>query len=236
MAIAFVKHIASAHTTGVSVTSIDIVVPAAGVAAGNSIIISAVGNAAHVITGVTDSAGNTYAVDVTNVAGSGNAIASAHNVNALTSGQIITVTMSASGDIAAIASEFSGLATSGTLDKTATGTGTSTTPATSATATTSQADELLIGSVIWSNNTTFTQGASYTLVAQDQSTVNVRGNAQEYQIVSASGAYIADGTLSVSRQWAAAIATYKAAGGAAVHAKGKVNTTPLASKLRGLIS
>src|SRR5438876_9256535 len=82
--IAFVKNLgtSASATTG---TTIAVTVPAAGVAAGDSIILTlAMGDAAGTVSAA-DSAGNVYAVaaDVTNASHVRTVIVSAHNVTAL---------------------------------------------------------------------------------------------------------------------------------------------------------
>lgn len=113
-------------------------------------------------------------------------------------------------------SAYSGMATSATLDKTASGTGTSTTLLTSATATTTQADELLIGTGTISDgaNTTFTAGASYNMRAQQgDASIGTVGFIED-RIVSSTGAYTSGATWGgASGAWVAGIATFKGTGG-----------------------
>jgi len=94
--IAFVKNInvASSKTSG---TSLAITVPVAGVAVGNSIIVSFAMDPATGTVSRTDTASNSYAVDRDQLNGSGTSgvravILSAHNVTALASGDTITCT------------------------------------------------------------------------------------------------------------------------------------------------
>ncbi len=228
-AITFVKDLGS-DSTKTSGTTLAITVPAAGVAAGNSIIVSVMHDAAcstwppvPAISSITDTAGNQYILDVNvyndilctsvlwNVS-----IYSAHNVNALSSGNTITITWDASADArAASASEFSGLATSSALDKTNAGSGTGTSASSGSTSQTTQNDELLVGLVGVEGPTgdTFTTGPSYSLLVRSgtsggQAASNVTVN-PEYRVVSSTGTYSASGTLGTSRNWGALIATYK---------------------------
>lgn len=217
--IGFVKNIGTnqSKTAG---TSISVTVPAAGVKAGNSIIVTFAMDSTSGSVSVSDTAGNTYNLDadtgvyVTYVR---TLIFSAHNVTALVSGNTITVTHPSVNARAVSANEFSGLAKTSALalDKTSTATGDSTTPSSGSTATTTQADELLIGAIGVEGplGDTFTAGSGYTALPRDGTTgasasSNITIN-PEYRIVSATGTYVADGTLSDARKWAAAIATYK---------------------------
>jgi len=90
--IAFVKNIGTANSGTATTTSIT--VPAAGVAAGNSIILTFASADAGTTYSAMDSAGNMYAVDIQGAkAGSvRTVILSAHNVKALASGNTITLT------------------------------------------------------------------------------------------------------------------------------------------------
>jgi len=208
-------------------TSLSVTVGASGVGAGHSIIVTiAMDNSPTGAVSCSDTAGNTYTNDVdfgqdSGTNGSRTIICAAHNVSALVNGNTITVNHPNVKASAMSANEFSGLATSSVLDKTASAgdnTGTNTSPTSGNTATTTQANELLIGAIAVEGPTadTFTLGASYSTLtragtnagsAQDNITMNC-----EYQIVSATGAYHADGTMGTARNsWAAAIATYKAA-------------------------
>ncbi|MEA2079023.1 MAG: C25 family peptidase propeptide domain-containing protein, partial [Pseudomonadota bacterium] len=203
-----------AATTTLSVTL------SSGVTNGNSVIISfAADDGGGTVTCADDVVpGNTYNVDV-DVTSTNNVrtvIISAHNVSGLVSGKTITVTLSSSGLARAMSvTEFSGLVTSSTLDQTKSSTGTGTAPSSTATASTTFAHELLIGAIGFENkpNITLTAGSGWANLPKDGTgtggpTTNIT-IAPEYQIVTATGTYTADGTLSSSVDWAAAIATYK---------------------------
>src|SRR5206468_7804324 len=128
--IAFVKNLGT--NTGNNGTSITITLAAGvSVAAGNSIIVSFVGQDLSGTYSATDSAGNTYSQNASGArAGTvRTVILSAHNVNALASGNTITVTFpaTASSRSAVTADEFSGLAKTGTFDQGHTGNGSSAT-------------------------------------------------------------------------------------------------------------
>src|SRR5438552_6226567 len=144
--IAFVQDIgtATANSTGTTTT---VSVPAAGVAAGDSIILTfTCGDVAGDFS-ATDSAGNTYTVDVqgTKAGLVRTAILSAHNVNTLAQNDTITVTHPSTGRRLLSAHEFSGLAKTGTRDQKSTGNGTGTAADSGATATTTPAIELPSG-------------------------------------------------------------------------------------------
>src|SRR5882724_8940425 len=167
--IAFVKNIGtnSSATTG---TTIAVTAPAAGVATGDSIILTlAMADASGGVSAI-DAKGNTYSVaaDVTNASNVRTVILAAHNVTALVSVDTITVTHPSASLRALSANEFSGLSPTSALDQTHTATGSSTAPSSGATAATTEAAELLLGAmgVAGTTSDTFTAGASYTALAQ----------------------------------------------------------------------
>ena len=113
--------------------------------------------------------------------------------------------------------KVTGLATSGIFDQSSTSTGSSLTANSGASGTTTVADELLIGGIGWEGpdgDNVGTASNSFTLGERLGTTGGgAAGNitAQEiYRIVSATGAYTAEVVRTAnSRDWAAAIATYK---------------------------
>ena len=218
--IAFVKTIGTTSSTS-NGTSLTVTVPAAGVAGGNSVIVSLGFDPASGSVSCSDSHGNSYAVDKDITNGSGKSgvravIFSAHNIVALTNGNTITCTHPSAGARAMSANEFSGLATSATRDQTSSGTGNSTAASSGSTPTTTQGSELLLGTigVEGKSNESFTVGSSYTSIGrtgtnQGSAASNITIN-PEYRLVTTTGAYNASGTLGTSTKWAGAIVTYKA--------------------------
>jgi len=208
----------SSKTTG---TSINISVPNF-VNAGYSIIISFAMDPVTGAVSCTDSGSNSYTVDADVTNGSGTSgvrtvVLSAHNINLLSNNSTITCSHPSVGARAISAISFVGLATTSTVDRVASSIGSGTSPSSGNTAITTQGDELLLGviGVEGPNGDTFTAGANYSFVASGRAstsggsaTTNVTVN-PEFRIVSATGQYAATATLGTSRQWAAAIATYK---------------------------
>jgi hypothetical protein len=196
----------------------------AAVASGDDIIVAFAADPSATVSSVSDSAGNTYnqAVDVSNSGDVRTYIFAAYNVNALSSGSTITINHASVSARAAVVSAFRGLANSAVLDQTHTGTGSSTSPTSGATSTTTQADELLIGAIgmegpnvdnpgTWSNSFTdgLRLGTSFGSSSGDDTDVTA---SMGWRIVGATGAYTAAKSgLATSRDWAAAIATFKAA-------------------------
>src|SRR5581483_7726965 len=95
--------------------------------------------------------------------------------------------------------------------------GSGTAPSSGSTATTSQANELVVGSigVEGPSGDTFTLGSGFSSITRSGTTggsavSNVTTN-PEYKIVSTTGSYLADGTLGTNRNWEGIVVTYKAA-------------------------
>jgi uncharacterized delta-60 repeat protein len=216
-AISKVQDIGTANSKSAG-TTLSVIVSGGGVIAGHSIVVTfAMDDNSGSVT-CSDTAGNTYTVDedVTNAGEVRTVIISSHNVSALSGGGTITVTHPSVTARAMSVAEFSGLAATSTFDQKQSGTGNSASPSSGATPTTTVANELLIGAIGAEGplGDSFTKGTLWdAALARDGTTgqgaaSNITIN-PEYWVVSATGNYTADGTIT-SRDWAAAIATYKA--------------------------
>jgi len=208
--VSFVKNIGTNTKSQSGNSSISVTVPASGVAAGNTIIVSFASGTFSPGIACADSQGNIYNIDADKIdVAERVTICSAHVTTALVAGNTITATYpSFSGTSTITANEFFGLLSS-SLDASSTDSGNSDAPDSGLTALTAQPEELLMGAIQFSgaNGATFTPGAGY---ARTNSDLAGRPLASLYQIVSAMGAYSAGGTLTTENQWEAAIATYKA--------------------------
>jgi len=211
-------------TSTTALTTSSVTVPAAGVGAGASIILT-VGLPSNALVGAvsaTDTAGNTYTVDadVTNPSQTRIVVLSAHKVDALASGNTITVTHPSTNRRNLVAAEYSGLAAPSNVDQTSSNTGTmnsSNAPTSGLTATTTQADQLLIGAFgvagsLADNFNLTTSGYSLAGRVSASNTAPAVQNAQIYRVVNQIGEYSAGFTTSTAttRQYAGAIVTYKA--------------------------
>jgi hypothetical protein len=222
-AITYVGDIGSA-TIRSSSTSNLVITTTAAVAAGNNIIIAYATDPNQDLTiTVSDAAGNTYQMAAMAIS-QGNCrtfIYAAYNVTALASGSAITINQVYHNPDypviarAAVASVFSGVASVGALEQTCVGSGTSTSPSSGA-ATTVQADQLLIGAVGTegpNGDTAGTWSSSFTgLLRAGTTAANADSNitvSMGYRIVSSAGDYTAAKSGITSRDWAAAIATFK---------------------------
>lgn len=134
--------------------------------------------------------------------------------NAASSALTVTITINNAQTIRWAIYEFTGLAATTPLDKTASAQDTSTTPDSGATATTSQANELFFGHVGVESNVTFTAGTNVAWILKETPPSNGNGRvAGEYFIANATQAADARMTLSGSVLWYSLAATYKAAAG-----------------------
>jgi cysteine-rich repeat protein len=223
-AIALVKSVGTAGNRTTS-TSTSVAVPAAGVAAGGTLLVTLALDPASGAVSCADAAGNVYAKDLDVTNGSGttgvrSVVFSAPVGSALAAGALITVTHPSVAAKALSVSEFSGLSASGPLDRSATATGNSVAPSAGPTAATVVPEELVLGAIGVETRSPepFAPGAGFTALASASSgsTGTVTTHVMidpEFRIVSTTGSQAADGTITPARQWAAAVVTYRAACG-----------------------
>jgi hypothetical protein len=150
--ISFVREVGSAnYVNNTMVSSVSIPVPASGVAAGDTLILMA-GNSGndqtHVASAI-DSRGNSYTVDgnISQISYFENtSVVSGYVATALQPGDSITVTFNNTASIIEVlATEWSGIASTGRVDKAHTNIATASN-LTTGNVTTTQANDLLIGS------------------------------------------------------------------------------------------
>ncbi|MGH2753201.1 MAG: Ig-like domain-containing protein [Actinomycetota bacterium] len=185
-----------------------ITVGGAGVAAGDSVIVSfGMADTGAGTVAASDSVGNVYSVDAsaTNVNDVRSVILSAHDVTPLPPGSTITVTHPPSAYRGATANGFSGISPTTPRDASATGQGSNAAPSTGSAATT-QPDELVFSSVS-AADPTFTPGGGYIGLPAVSSPVGSMNS--QYKIVSSAGSYVGNGTLGSPADWAATVATYR---------------------------
>ena len=219
-AIALVRNL-GATGSGATGTTIAVTVPAGGVPAGHTVIVTVALDPAAGAVSCSDSKGNTYTKDLDVTRGSGTdgvrtVVCSAAIRTALAAGNTVVATHPSVIARAVNAAEFSGFLTPA-LDRSASATGATTTLSSGATAVTTQAAELLIGAagIESKHPTDFTPAPGYTSLGYASSETIPNGLAKQitlytqYRVVSTTGSYSANGTVQPSRQWAAAIATYK---------------------------
>ena len=219
--ITYVKNVGTNTNQAAGNTTLAVTVPAAGVALDNMVVVYFAQDASGTNPTCADTGGNTYTRQVNASSANTNAVArlaifTAPVTTALVNGNTITVTWTTATTSEAMSvSEFSNV---DVIDGAAvTATGSSTSPATGNAATTYR-EELLIGGIAVEGPSTdsFTAGSNYTTGPPTRAgttlataTNNVTID-PEYRIVSATGSYLADGTIT-NRDWAAAIVPMKAA-------------------------
>jgi RHS repeat-associated protein len=164
---------------------------------------------------VSDSRGNTYQkVDQFNEIIDGDTLAIFYAENIAGGANTITVTDTTPATLRIAILEYSGVATSNSLDVTATATGTSVSP-NSGSATTTANGELLVGMIMAGSAATFTAGSGYTTEEAVPAEPNTKLMVED-QIQAAAGTASANASLATSDDWAAALATFKAASGTSI--------------------
>ena len=185
--------------------------PSANTVAGNTLILlAAAGQYNAYVTGVSDSKGNTWTVDVVNATSGRTAdVCHAYLTTAILTSDTITVTVNATTPLGSLwLEEFSGLASGNSFDKSGTKTvsaGTSYT--TSSTGVLSQADELAIGTAFIAETgiAGYAKDANFTNTPTQQ----LYRSASQYRIVSATTAITMSATWTNSVNNLASLATYK---------------------------
>lgn len=167
----------------------------------------------RVVTGVTDSASNTWTVHET-VANATTVAISVASCYASSSPATVSVTLSADATWAvAWVDEWTGGDTTGWADVDISATGTDAAPASGSTGTSSAAAGLVIGMFGQSGSRTLTEGAGFTKLRQGVTSAFARTGMLEYKVVSGAAAYSADCSSNGSAAWAAICVVLKAAGG-----------------------
>ena len=208
MAVAFVKNVGT--STSGNATTIAVTVPASGVAAGNTLVVRIASTADEAISGIADTAGNTYTEWVPEILGNDNVFLYRCNVaSALSSGNTITVTFSNKADAMLGVDEFSGVST--TEDGENSASGASTTP--SVAATISNAATLIVANLEisaaaadgFTEDADATGGASWvSLTTVPRSADIMRG---AYKIATSAATQTYNPTLGTSQSWTVALAS-----------------------------
>lgn len=216
MAIAHVQTLTPVTMTG-NTTHTELV-PSASTTAGNLLVVALVAQGNDVISSVDDTQGNTWTVGPTVANGTNEGLSIAYTVQdvaGLTGADTITAHHTTSPGRALTCDEFSGIdTTTPTTGSAGTATGTSTTPSATMAGATTDADALIFGAFGYNGTSAFTPNGSYT---ETNEVEVVNGSVHrkvetEYQIVGATSAYTADGTIT-SAVWTAAVMAFKAAAG-----------------------
>jgi len=215
------KNGSNTHHSAFPVGNIQVDVSANQPVVGNTIIVTFASDySSPVSPSCTDNMSNTYTVDMDYLNGNTLLIVCSAQIATGKVPSTITVNHRNAYDRTVTVHEFSGLLTASAKDKSASAGGTSTAPSSGTTATTVQADELVLGAVAVAGPDTdgFTADGNFPggpdrlgLNTNNQRTINM-----QYRTVSSTGTYSYAPTLGTSRQWAAAVITYKAEAGDAI--------------------
>ena len=206
---AFVRRVGSA-TASTSRTTTAVSVSAPGVVAGHTLVVSLLLSSTSSITGTvsaTDSAGNSYVVARdTNDGSSGDrtVVLVSVGARALSSGGSITLTYPSSAETHVSVDEFSGI-TGIDTSAGASGKGTNSAFSSGAAPTTTQATDVLIGTIGIESGKAPTWAAGWTSLPVLSVSSDFLDTA--YQMATAAGAYAASGTT--SGEWMASIITLK---------------------------
>ena len=184
--------------------------------AGNWIAVAVRGglSSAQVFT-VTDANGNTYKQGAqVGFTGSAVTLAIYYAENIKGGANTITVTESVSGPFRFAILEYSGVATSNSLDVTAVATSTSSSPNSGNLSTTANGD-LLLSSIASTNSGTFTAGTGYTIRDFDPAEPNTKLITED-QLQSSAGVTSASASLAAADSWGAVLIAVKGAGATGV--------------------
>jgi hypothetical protein len=184
--------------------------------AGNWIAVVIRAGTANQVFTVSDSHSNIYRkavqLNVTVDAPNGDTLGIFYAENIAGGANTVTVADSISGNTLRFAIlEYSGVALTNSIDVTATGQGTSAAPNSGSVITTANGD-LLLGAIDTGGPATFTAGSGYKIEETVPAPPNTKLIAED-QIQTTSGSASASASLSVSDQWGAALAAFKAANG-----------------------
>jgi hypothetical protein len=206
-AAAYVRRAGSATASG-SRTTISVPVGAAGAAAGHTLVVSMLLSSTSGVTGaisVKDAAGNTYVLarDVNDGSGGDRSVVLISvNIKALAAGGSITLTYPSSTETHASVDEFSGVTA---IDGSAGASGSTAAFSSGPAPVTSQASEILIGSVGIESGKAPAWSTGWSPLPALAISSDYLDTA--YQIVTTTGTYAATGTT--SGQWMAAIITLR---------------------------
>ena len=176
---------------------------------------------------VVDSKGNIYrkAVQFAET-GDGNSIGIYYSENIAGGANAIRVSASVSATLRIVILEYSGVATSGSLDAVAMNQGQSATPSSGPGGATTANGELLLGAIATANAARFTAGSGYTIVESVPAEPNTK-LIVEQEIQTIAGSASASATLATSDYWGTGVATFKptTSGGTSPNITSASNTT-----------
>ncbi len=157
---------------------------------------------------VKDSKGNTYhSATQINQTGDGDTLAIFYAENIAAGANTVTVSVSTADTLRFAILEFSGVATSGSIDQAIASQGSNASP-NSGSITTTASGDLLLGVIMTADGETVTAGSGYQIVESVPAAPNTK-LIVEYQVQASSGSTSSSAKLSSADPWAAAIAAFK---------------------------
>lgn len=180
---------------------------------GNTLVavVSSDGNVSPEVTNVTDAKGNTFTKSLNKVSTASEISIWTAPITTGGTGDTVTVTYNAanSNNSGVIIQEWNAGGSTLQLDKSASGTATSASLNSGTTAATTNANELVFGSFVWTGTTAATTTAFGGGYSNGTSTLVANANLLiESKEVAATGTQVATATISASRAYAGVIATY----------------------------
>jgi Putative Ig domain len=157
---------------------------------------------------VKDSKGNTYhSATQINQTGDGDTLAIFYAENIAAGANTVTISVSSADTLRFAILEFSGVATSGSIDQAIANQGSNASPNSGSITTTVNGD-LLLGAVMTADQETITAGSGFQIVESVPAAPNTK-LIIEYQVQGSSGSTSSSATLSSADPWAAGIAAFK---------------------------
>ena len=200
-----------AGTDSGSTTSASLAFPAANIAGNWIAVVIRAGGSGQTFA-VSDTRGNTYRRAVQfNETVDGTTLGIFYAENIAGGPNSITVSDSMTGTMRFGILEYSGVASTSSLDVTSAAQGTGTTP-NSGPATTTSSGDLVIGLISSANGATFVAGSGYVLQGQVPAAPNTKLGIEDRR-QAAPGSVSAGATLSASNNWGAALAAFRPAAG-----------------------
>ena len=157
---------------------------------------------------VKDSKGNTYhSATQINQTGDGDTLAIFYAENIAAGTNTVTVSVSSADTLRIAILEFSGVASSGSIDQATASQGSNASP-NSGSITTTASGDLLLGAIMTADGETVTAGSGYQIVESAPAAPNTK-LIIEYQVQGSSGSGSASAKLSSADPWAAGIAAFR---------------------------
>jgi len=192
-----------------STSSVALAFPSANVA-GHWIGVCVRAGALNETITVTDSQGNTYRKAFqSNQTGDGDTFALYYAENIKAGANAVQVAVSSSTTLRLAILEYSGVATSGSLDVTATAQGSSSSVSTGSVTTTASGD-LLLGVIMTGSSANFIAGSGYNIEQGVPGKPNTK-LVSEDQVQASAGSVSVSASLGAADQWGAGLAAFKAA-------------------------